>query len=536
MYIFAENMYKFVVAIILSLTCTVMVWSIPPGISPGVAAADFVDAFMQREYFIDQHKQEIDSLRALPRTAINEYNLARVWARIQADSAVKHMRIANDLATEINDFSLHIKAGSAICSMLPHIDAEGEALHHFQILDTVGASPEARLHYHMAGQEIWFTLAHTTALDTIRHLYLRKGAEHSRAICAMTHPNDVRHNLAAAHNAYVQGHNAVMAANVNELLDNPEASHLYKAQANLLMARHYAKPGINDTEMANYYTLRAGTEYIRDGNLLTSIPALAALIVLDDPSNPIDPDALRRELGNALAGGSSIAATESAPYLHLLTDMDAATIRHLKVIGSIITAIAILLLVMLIYICVRLRKATYDNTALAKLNDKLRRDDIATRQTYINRFIRLCDSFMGSSEEFLKSARRKLSAGQVNDLKLLLKGSELADEQHRMFYATFDSAFLHTFPNFVQEVNSLLMEDKQIEPQPSNTLSTELRIAAFARLGVEDSTKVARFLGLSLTTVYTYRNKLRSKALNRATFFDDLKLPISVNPPTSNQP
>lgn len=370
-------MYKFAVAIILSLACTVMVWSIPPGISPGVAAADFVDAFMQREYFINQHKQEIDSLRALPRTAINEYNLARVWARIQADSAVKHMRIANDLATEINDFSLHIKAGSAICSMLPHIDAEGEALHHFQILDTVGASPEARLHYHVAGQEIWFTLAHTTALDTI---------------------------------------------------------------------------------------------------------------------------------------------------------------RHLKVIGSIIAAIAILLVVMLIYICVRLRKVIYDNTALAKLNDKLRRDDIATRQTYINRFIRLCDSFMGSSEEFLKSARRKLSAGQVNDLKLLLKGSELADEQHRMFYATFDSAFLHTFPNFVQEVNSLLMEDKQIEPQPSNTLSTELRIAAFARLGVEDSTKVARFLGLSLTTVYTYRNKLRSKALNRATFFDDLKLPISVNPPTSNQP
>lgn len=536
MYIFALNMYKFAVAIILSLACTVKVWCIPPGISPGAAAADFVDAFLQREYFIDRHKQEIDSIRALPRTAVNEYNLARVWGRIQADSAVKHMRIANDLAMGINDFSLHVKAGSAICAMLPHIDAEGEALYHFQTLDTVGASPEARLHYHVAGQEIWFTLAHTTALDTIRHIYLHKGAEHSRAICAMTHPNDVLHNLAAAHNAYVQGHNAVMAANINELLDNPEAPHLYKARANLLMARHYAKPDISDTEMANYYTLRAGTEYIRDGNLLTSIPALAALLVLDDPSNPIDPDALRRELGNALAGGSSIAATESAPYLHLLTDMDAAIIHHQKIISSIIAAIAILLLIALIYMCVRLRNANKTNSTLTQLNDKLRRDDRATRQKHIKKIILLCDSFMGSSEEFLKSARRKLSAGQISDLKLLLKGSELADEQHRMFYATFDSAFLQTYPNFVQEVNSLLMEDKQIEPQPPDTLSTELRIAALACLGVEDSTKVARFLGLSLTTVYTYRNKLRSKALNRATFFDDLKLPISVNPPTSNQP
>ncbi len=38
------------------------------------------------------------------------------------------------------------------------------------------------------------------------------------------------------------------------------------------------------------------------------------------------------------------------------------------------------------------------------------------------------------------------------------------------------------------------------------------------RLGIVDSAQIARLLGLSLNTVYTYRNKLRSRAIDREHF------------------
>ena len=66
-------------------------------------------------------------------------------------------------------------------------------------------------------------------------------------------------------------------------------------------------------------------------------------------------------------------------------------------------------------------------------------------------------------------------------------------------------------------MNNLLVEEKRFE-LPENKLNTELRILAFLRLGIDDSEQIARFLGLSLNTIYTYRNKLKSKAKNRDTF------------------
>ena len=42
------------------------------------------------------------------------------------------------------------------------------------------------------------------------------------------------------------------------------------------------------------------------------------------------------------------------------------------------------------------------------------------------------------------------------------------------------------------------------------------------RLGVTDSTRLAKFLGLSLNTVYTYRNRMKNRAKKRETFETDI--------------
>ena len=90
------------------------------------------------------------------------------------------------------------------------------------------------------------------------------------------------------------------------------------------------------------------------------------------------------------------------------------------------------------------------------------------------------------------------------------------------FYVIFYEAFLYIYPSFVESVNALLLPDKQIQLLEGEKLNTDLRILAFIRLGLEDSSRVAQMLNYSVNTIYAYRNRLRNRAINRDTFEDDL--------------
>jgi hypothetical protein len=53
--------------------------------------------------------------------------------------------------------------------------------------------------------------------------------------------------------------------------------------------------------------------------------------------------------------------------------------------------------------------------------------------------------------------------------------------------------------------------------------TTELRILALIRLNITDNQKIADILRSSITTIYTYRSKLKSRAKSKSTFEDDIR-------------
>lgn len=89
-------------------------------------------------------------------------------------------------------------------------------------------------------------------------------------------------------------------------------------------------------------------------------------------------------------------------------------------------------------------------------------------------------------------------------------------------YDVFDNAFLHIYPTFVDEVNNLLAPDKRISLKPGEKLNTDLRILALMRLGIEDTSRIAQMLNYSVYTIYTYRNKFKSRAVDRDNFESDV--------------
>ena len=139
------------------------------------------------------------------------------------------------------------------------------------------------------------------------------------------------------------------------------------------------------------------------------------------------------------------------------------------------------------------------------------------KEVYITEFLNLCSVNMEKLEDFSRLCRRKITAGQSEELVAYIKNGTAIEEQRQNFYSIFDVAFCNIYPTYIDDVNRLLQPDKQL-----TAMNTELRILAFTRLGMDDAARVARFLGLSLNTIYTYRNKLRNKAINRDTFEADV--------------
>lgn len=145
-----------------------------------------------------------------------------------------------------------------------------------------------------------------------------------------------------------------------------------------------------------------------------------------------------------------------------------------------------------------------------------------TKDVYISQFLTLSSIYMDKLQQFNKLVNRKLSSGQVDELQKLTKSGKFIEEQSKEFYAVFDDAFLHIYPDFPAKVNALLRPDSQIILSEGELLNSELRILAFQRLGIDDTQRVAQILNYSVNTIYAYRNKIRNKAINRDSFESDM--------------
>lgn len=144
------------------------------------------------------------------------------------------------------------------------------------------------------------------------------------------------------------------------------------------------------------------------------------------------------------------------------------------------------------------------------------------KDTYIATLFDICGGYIDTMEEYNRLVARKIKANQVKDLYETADSGRYPRVLTERFYENFDNAVANIYPSFVDDINSLLAADKKIELPAGARLTPELRIAAFMRLGVSDSASISKFLGLSLNTVYTYRNRLKSRAVNRDSFESDI--------------
>ena len=207
-----------------------------------------------------------------------------------------------------------------------------------------------------------------------------------------------------------------------------------------------------------------------------------------------------------------------------------------------VSLIAVLLIVSRIYrtrLIRRLRKADEDNKEtnrmlkeanqrLTTLNSQLGQANEElhslghVKEDYIARFFQLGSSFIRSAYEQNNRLNRLVRERKLEELYKELKSQRYLEEISLGFYRQFDEAFLSICPNFVRGVNCLLQEGQQMESKDGR-MTTELRILALIRLGITDNQQIADILRSSITTIYTYRSKMKSRAKDKSAFEDDIR-------------
>ena len=167
------------------------------------------------------------------------------------------------------------------------------------------------------------------------------------------------------------------------------------------------------------------------------------------------------------------------------------------------------------------------NKALRNSNDELENTN-TKRELMANAFIMLCYQYIERLDSQRKLVIRKIKANQQNELLSILSSSKRGTEESQSFFSQFDKIFLSLYPSFVNELNSLLIPEAQIELKEDNELTPSLRVAALVRLGVTESPKIAGLLSYSLQTIYNYRSTLKNSAIDKEHFEENLQKLCSV--------
>ena len=297
----------------------------------------------------------------------------------------------------------------------------------------------------------------------------------------------------------------------------------------------------NEPETREKYLLLSAISDLRASILENNSLRELSIILLERQEYKKAYNYLQQASADAKLYGSRLRSLQAARLAPLITQAyDTERVRtqnRTYILLAILSVITLLLIGTIAFILSMMRKRRAAIEKINTLNQELERRNAAIeaannemkesnriKDEYIGRFLELSSNYIQRGEERAKLLNRLARDKKMAELYAELKSSASLNESIRLFYQNFDTAFLNIYPNFIKEVNSLMANGNQFEVDGGQKLTTELRILALIRLGINDNQKIADILRSSITTIYTYRSKIKSRALSKDTFEDGIRM------------
>lgn len=390
--------------------------------------------------------------------------------------------------------------------------------------------------YEVAARALYGELAYYTTMPDLKEKYDSLTGYHENAMMKLLPKNSPTY-LMTRQNQLTTAKQGAAALKLNTrwLKMTPVDSHDY---AMVTLYRYLAYMAVGDTTTMMYWVTKSVISDIEHGVAdQGSIWELANQLMLRG-----DVERAYRYISFASQCANTFGARQRkwqvAPLMAYLADKYKAASEqsHARLLLSIL-ALSIFFIIALVLLFIAIRQRNHvkqtrnllyeSNARLKDSNERLAEsieqlaDSNRVKEEYIGRFLEMCSLYVNRMDLFKKRSARYLKSRQYAELERLIHGKGDNDEDAVELYKNFDSAFIHLFPHFVDDLNRLLRPDAQLSAEKDGQLSTSIRIFALIRLGINDSSKIAEFLHYSVNTIYNYRARVKKGALGNKDDFEN---------------
>lgn len=443
---------------------------------------------------------------------ISEFYMARV-----ADSALLYAQRARSLAEHMNNEAEIRRSMIYIMNAYSCAGFFTNATHTLDSISIAGANHEDQILYWQAARSLYSNLANYAGDDTM--LFSRWNQKTKAAadtLISLFDKGDPMRIFLEGERAIGQGENAKARAELLHLLASlPKASNLH-GMVCFQIARTYQS---NDQSQYAAYLAKAAESDVwsgvRDG---IALPMLGAWLYEQNEFARAF-NYITYSLNEAYAGNARMRVVFISKWVPAIDEAYRHDINRSRYEMMALAILMSLLLgamvIMMVFLMKEMKKRREAHIALASAS--------RMKDNYIRDFIRLCSAYSEKYDTLSKTVVRKITAGQTQDLIKMVKNGKASESENEDFYRSIDGVFLTIFPDFIEKVNDLLQPDERFEiDKESKNLTPELRIYGFVCLGVTESVKIARILNYSVNTVYTYRNRMRKRAISHESFDEDV--------------
>ena len=522
----------------------------------------------QRKALIDNKNKDINRLKKNLTTSENTLKRLQTYEQLfeeyyvfQFDSAMTYLNKGIKLAKETKNTYYYNSNTISKAELLSIGGLYSEAIHEIEQVDTTGLDKAQHFEYYFSLFRIhtyWADFCNDKTYTPTHRLKAQEYLKKAMPFCDET----------AKTYEYYLGEYAVF------VLNNPQAARAHYVKAIKQLPQNSRFYAMSCFALSGSYGNEGNTEKQEEFLLLSSIAdienctmenfALQNLAMYIFEHNKDELDLAQQYIQTALEDAhfynNRLRIIEISSKLPVIVSSYQQTLNQRnKVQMTAIIVISLLLLFLLsavFYIVKQTKRLSLQQQELQKNNNQL--SELNTQQKELNTqlhdlnallvdtnrkrerlaklYIDLCAKYIARLKKQQTLVKRKIKANQITELLSQLSSERLSEEDAATFLSRFDKAFLDLYPDFTEELNSLLLPEGQIQNKSTDELTTEQRIMALIRLGVKESAEIADLLFYSPQTIYNYRSVLKGKAINKETFEEEvMKLCRVIGKSTSTQ-
>ena len=522
----------------------------------------------QRNALIDNKNKDINRLKKNLTTSENTLKRLQTYEQLfeeyyvfQFDSAMTYLNKGIKLAKETQNTYYYNSNTISKAELLSIGGLYNEAIHEIEQVDTTVLDKAQHFEYYFSLFRIHTYWADFCNDKTYTPTHRLKAQEYLKKAMPFCDETDKTYE-------YYLGEYAVF------VLNNPQAARAHYLKAIKQLPQNFRFYAMSCFALSGSYGNEGNTEKQEEFLLLSSIAdienctmenfALQNLAMYIFEHNKDELDLAQQYIQTALEDAhfynNRLRIIEISSKLPVIVSSYQQTLNQRnKVQMTAIIVISLLLLFLLsavFYIVKQTKRLSLQQQELQKNNNQLSElnrqqkelntqlhdlnallvDTNSKRERLAKLYIDLCAKYIARLKKQQTLVKRKIKANQTTELLSQLSSERLSEEDAATFLSRFDKAFLDLYPDFTEELNSLLLPEGKIQNKSTDELTTEQRIMALIRLGVKESAEIADLLFYSPQTIYNYRSVLKGKAINKETFEEEvMKLCRVIGKSTSTQ-